>query len=202
MPGVDPKKSTPGRYLLCKLTIIFHHGPECGQGAADHVIGHTVAQPEVARAAEAVSGDYQQIVRKFCLFGKCHGVASGSLYEQIESTVRLGALIAHFPQTVIQQVAVLVISLQVRLLLGAQTNHLLHQRGRAHMAHGAGCTGHGCIDGGAVFRKGRDIYIANAFAGQGQGLGVITFNPSVLNKFAVLWVPLPPRITRQSSFNL
>ena len=44
------------------LLVRFNHGLEGGQTAADHVIGHAIAQAEEAGAAKAVSGNHQKIV--------------------------------------------------------------------------------------------------------------------------------------------
>ena len=44
------------------LLIALDHGLESRQAALDHVVGHAVAQAEVAGAAEAVGGHHQQVV--------------------------------------------------------------------------------------------------------------------------------------------
>ena len=114
------------------------------------------------------------------LLGELIGVAVGRLDEQVERAVRLGALVAHLTQAVVQQVAVLVVGHQVGALLGAQLDDLLHQRGGADMAHDAGGAGDGGIHRVAVVCEAGDVHIADTLAGQGQGLGVGIADDGVL----------------------
>ena len=154
------------------LPALLHHGAEGGEAAADHVVGHAVAQAEVAGAAEAVSGHHQQVVVQLGLLGERVGVAVGGLDEQVERAVGLGALVAHLPQAVVQQVAILIVGRQVGALTGAQLDDFLHQCGRADVTHDTGGTGNSGVHRGTVVGKARDVHIADALAGQGQGLGV------------------------------
>ena len=106
------------------------------------------------------------------LFAEGRVVAAGGPDEQIEGPVWLGALIAHLRQLPVQQLPVLVIGRQVRQLVGAAGNGQLDQRGRAHMAAGPGRPGDGVVHRLVVLHKVRHADIADALAGQGQGLGI------------------------------
>ena len=156
------------RYLHAPV----YHGTEGGEAALDHIPGDAVAEPEVARAAEAVGRHYQQIVPQLGGLGEGVGVPVGGLHQQIKGTVRFGAGIAHFRQTVIEQLPVLVIGGQIGPLPGTAANDHLHQGGRAHMAHDPGRAGNGGVQGLPILGEAGDVHIADALPRQGEGLGI------------------------------
>ena len=83
------------------------------QGALYHLLGDAVAQAEVARHTEGVGGDDEQV---FLLgdLSEGHRVPAGGLDEKVEGALGLGALVADFGQTIVEQVAVDVVGFEVR----------------------------------------------------------------------------------------
>ena len=81
--------------------LVLQDAPECGKAPLDHGGIDAGADAEEAGAAEAVSGDDQQVVVELGLLGERVRVAVGSLDEQVERTVRLGTLVAHLTQAVV-----------------------------------------------------------------------------------------------------
>lgn len=95
-----------------------------GQGLLNGIKADAVAQPEIFRAAKAVTGDYQK-VQGFCLFREGFAAATGGFYEEVKCTIGFGNFITHSYKAVVQGATVFVIGLQVRAQMGAAGDDLL-----------------------------------------------------------------------------
>jgi len=71
-------------------------------------------------------------VLQFSLLRECLSITVRSLYEQVECSVWLSALIAVLCQCVVQQVPVFIVSLKVRVTSNALTNNSLYKCMRAN----------------------------------------------------------------------
>ena len=97
---------------------LFDQFCENRQTLPDHLQADTIAQPEIAGAAEAVTGDQQQVLL-LGLFGKCHRIAARGLHKKIESTVRLNAFVSVCGEVIIEEISVFFVCLNVYLCIDA-----------------------------------------------------------------------------------
>ena len=127
------------------LLVRLDHSLECGQRSLDHIIAYAVRKSEIAGASKSVSGNYEQVVIQLSLFRICNCITVWSLYEEIESTVRLSALISVLSESVVEKISVLIVGSQVRHLTNALADNLLNQSRRAYRSDLASSTGNRII---------------------------------------------------------
>lgn len=140
------------------------------QGALYHLLGDAVAQAEVARHTEGVGGDDEQV---FLLgdLSEGHRVPAGGLDEEIESALGLGALVADFGQTIVEQVAVDVVGFEVGHDVAALGNGALDERGGADVAQHTGSARDGGKDGLGIRHVVGHEDVSDTLARQAEGLG-------------------------------
>ncbi len=129
--------------------------------------------------AEAGSGNDQDIIY-LCPPGEFFGISAGGFDKRIESTVGFGHFIAESGEILVEKVSVLFIDGQVRFHIDTAFNDPLEEGRGADESQGPGGTEDRCHELSGAFDRFRDQDVADALAGQGQGLGPGIIDDGVL----------------------
>ena len=121
------------RFILFFDAVFLGESLECGEGAQELVLAYAIGKSYVTADAEIVARNDKQFLC-LCLFIKGEGVVRKGLYHKIKGAVGLYTFVSEIGESVIYNITVLAVSVNVYTRVDAPSDHSLEKAWRADVA--------------------------------------------------------------------